>query len=86
MRKVWKAKREKKRKNIIIKKVETKDGNKREAVEELLKRIDVKVEITKIRRIEMGIEEKRSETWKRGPKVGNNGKKEKFKRKKKKNP
>lgn len=53
--------REKRRKNIVIKGVETKDGNKREAVEELLKVIDVKVEITEIRRIGVGMEKGRGE-------------------------
>lgn len=49
-------KREKRRKNIIIKGVESRDGNRREAVEELLKIIDVKVEIKEIKRIGIGME------------------------------
>lgn len=53
--------REKRRKNIVIKEIETKDGNRRGAVEELLKVIGVKMEVTEIRRIGEGTEKGRGE-------------------------
>lgn len=43
--------REERKKNILIKGLETKERKRREAVEELLEGIEVKIEIEEIRRL-----------------------------------
>jgi len=52
--------KEEKRKNIIIRGVEVREGKRREAVEEILKIVGVKVEIKEVRRVR-GINEKEGE-------------------------
>lgn len=49
--------REERRKNIIIKRVEVRNGKRKEAVEEILEKIGVKVEIKEIKRIRGGMED-----------------------------
>lgn len=46
--------REKKRKNIIIKRLEVKSGKRRETVEKVMDRIGIKINVKKIKRIKDG--------------------------------
>jgi len=48
--------REKRKRNIIIKGIKVREGKRREAVEEILEGIGVKVEVREIRKIGIGIE------------------------------
>lgn len=51
--------REERKKNIIIKGLEVREGKRREAVKELLRKVGVDVEIEEIRRVGGGIKDRR---------------------------
>lgn len=51
--------REERRKNIIIKGLEVREGKRREAVKEVLRKVGVDVEIEEIRRVGGGIKDRR---------------------------